>query len=334
MNSCMIIAEFGMLHEGSIGTALKMADVARECGADAVKFQTHIAEAETLRDAPMPPYFKGEPRWDYFTRTAFSLDQWNALKAHCEEIGIEFMSSPFSLEAVDLLEQAGMKRYKIPSGEVTNVPLLERIGQTGKPVILSSGMSPWSEIDRAVETIRKAGNGLTVLQCTSMYPTPPEKVGLNVMQEMAARYGCPVGLSDQSLTNYAGFAAAALGASVIEKHVTLTRWGYGSDAKHSIEPDEFKDFVAGVRAIDRMLANPLDKDDISAVAEIKPIFEKSVVAARNLPVGQALAFEDLRFKKPGTGIRADRYQEVIGRTLKTAKQPDEFIQWDDLTPVS
>lgn len=330
MNSVFIIAEFGMLHEGSIGTAMRMADAAKDVGADAVKFQTHIADAETRKNAPMPKYFSGEPRWDYFTRTVFSLDQWKRLKAHCGEIGIEFMSSPFSLEAVDLLEQADMKRYKIPSGEVTNIPLLEHIGRTGKPIILSSGMSPWSEIDRAVETIKKSGNPLTVLQCTSMYPTPPEKAGLNVMQEMAKRYGCPVGLSDQSLTNYAGFAAAALGVAMIEKHITLSRWVYGSDAKHSVEPEEFRDFVAGVRAIEKMRANPVDKDDISAVAEMKPIFEKSVVAARDLPAGHMLAYEDLRFKKPGTGLRADRYREVIGKRLKNPVAWDEDILPDNL----
>lgn len=329
-NKCFIIAEFGMLHEGSIGTAMRMADAAKEIGADAVKYQTHIADAETRKNAPVPKYFSGEPRWDYFTRTAFSLEQWKALKAHCDEIGIEFMSSPFSLEAVDVLEEVGMQRYKVPSGEVTNIPFLERVGKTGKPVILSSGMSPWNEIDRAVETIKKSGNHLTVLQCTSMYPTPLEKVGLNVIQEMAKRYQCPVGLSDQSLTNYAGFAAAALGVAMIEKHITLSRWVYGSDAKHSVEPHEFKEFVAGVRAIEAMRANPVDKNDISAVAEMKPIFEKSVVAARDLPAGQALAFEDMRFKKPGTGLRADRYREVIGKQLKNPVARDEDILTDNL----
>ncbi|OGZ97803.1 MAG: N-acetylneuraminate synthase [Candidatus Sungbacteria bacterium RIFCSPLOWO2_02_FULL_54_10] len=324
-DTCCIIAEFGMLHEGSIGTALRMADAAKELGADAVKYQTHIADAETRKNAPMPKYFSGEPRWDYFTRTAFTLDQWKVLKAHCDKIGIEFISSPFSLEAVDLLEEVGMKRYKIPSGEVTNIPFLERVAKTGKPVILSSGMSPWKEIDRAAETIKKNGNHLTVVQCTSMYPTPPEKVGLNVMQEMAERYTCPVGLSDQSLTNYAGFAAAALGASIIEKHITLSRWVYGSDAKHSVEPDEFRDFVAGVRAIGKMRQNSVDKNDISAVAEMKPIFEKSVVAGRDLPAGHTLTFGDMRFKKPGTGLRADRYREVLGKKLKTAVRQDDDI---------
>jgi N-acetylneuraminate synthase len=149
--SVFIIAEIGSVHDGSFGNAKKLIELAKACGADAVKFQTHIAEAETLKDAPNPPYFQDESRYDYFVRTGFSLEQWNALKVHADKIGIEFMSSPFSIEAVELLERVGMKRYKIPSGEVTNTPLLEAVVATGKSVFLSSGMSSWKELDRAVE---------------------------------------------------------------------------------------------------------------------------------------------------------------------------------------
>jgi N-acetylneuraminate synthase len=149
----LLIAEVGSVHDGSFGNAKCLIDVAAECGADAVKFQTHIAEAETLRDAPMPPYFTGEPRFEYFQRTVFNEAQWRELKAHCQARGVEFLSSPFSVEAVELLEEVGIERYKIPSGEVTNLPYLEHIAQTGKPVLLSSGMSSWAELDEAVNTI-------------------------------------------------------------------------------------------------------------------------------------------------------------------------------------
>jgi N-acetylneuraminate synthase len=183
-----------------------------------VKFQTHIAAAETLRDAPNPPYFKGEPRFEYFTRTGFSLPQWKQLAENCRSAGVEFLSSPFSLEAVDLLEEVGVGSYKIPSGEVTNIPLLRKIAATKKPVLLSSGMSDWAELDAAVAALH--GGGLvTVLQCSSAYPCPPEQVGLNVMTEMRDRYGLDVGFSDHTLGVAAAIAAAALGASVIEKHL-------------------------------------------------------------------------------------------------------------------
>ncbi len=235
----MLIAEIGSVHDGSFGNALKLIEAAASCGADAVKFQTHIAEAETLKDAPMPPYFKGEPRFAYFRRTGFSLDQWRALRAKAGEHQVVFLSSPFSLEAVDLLEEVGVDSYKVPSGEVSNLPLLERIAATGKPALLSSGMSDWAELDAAVEALR-AGGPITVLQCSSAYPCPPEQVGLNVIAEMRQRYDLPVGFSDHTNGPAAAIAAAALGATVVEKHFTFSRLMYGSDAANGMEPDDFR----------------------------------------------------------------------------------------------
>ena len=179
-----VIAEVGSVHDGSLGNALCLIDAAADCGVDAVKFQTHIPEAETLPDAPMPSYFKGEPRFEYFKRTGFTVEQWRRLKQRCDERGILFLSSPFSEQAVDLLESVGVEQYKIPSGEVTNLPMLGKIAQLKKPVLLSSGMSSWPELDHAVETVREHHNDLTVLQCTSEYPCSYERVGLNVMLEM------------------------------------------------------------------------------------------------------------------------------------------------------
>lgn len=309
-----IIAEVGSVHDGSFGNAQKLIEAAAACGVDAVKFQTHIPEAETLTDAPMPPYFKGEPRFEYFRRTGFSLDQWKQLKQHCDNNGVTFLSSPFSEEAVDLLEQVGLTQYKIPSGEVTNLPMLEKIARLGKPVMLSSGMSSWDEIDRAVEVIQKYNAPLIVLQCTSEYPVPYERVGLNSMQAMAARYNVPVGLSDHTLTNYAVFAAVTLGASVIEKHFTFSRLMYGSDARHSLEPAEMSDLVQGVRAIERMLAFDVEKS-AEPYQEMKNIFEKSLVAASDIPAGTLLTREWVGIKKPGTGISAARLDEFIGRII-------------------
>jgi N-acetylneuraminate synthase len=331
MTKTFIISEFGMLHDGNLDTAFKMAQTAKECGADAVKFQTHIAQAETLKDAPMPSFFKGEPRWDYFTRTAFSLAQWKALKAHCDKIGIEFLSSPFSVEAVELLEKVGMARYKIPSGEVSNIPFLDRVAETGKPVLLSSGMSDWKELDLAFSTLKNAGaTEISVLQCTSLYPTPPEKVGLNVMQEMKKRFKTPVGLSDQSLTNYACLAAVTLGAEVIEKHIKLKENCYGSDVGHSVLPEQFSELVKGIRAIEKMRNNPIDKDDISAFVEMKRVFEKSVVSLVDIPKGAKISEKMVGVKKPGGGLPPSKFKDIIGRSAKHDIKANTTLKSGDL----
>lgn len=325
-----IIAEAGMNHDGSFGNACRMADVAAECGANGVKFQTHIAWAETLRDAPMPPYFTGEPRYEYFERTAFTRAQWAELKAHCERRGLEFLSSPFSIEAVDLLEAVGARRYKVPSGEVTNLPLLEVIAKTGKPVLLSSGMSSWEELDRAVNAVLKCHDHLTILQCTSEYPCPYEQVGLDVLAEMRGRYQLPVGLSDHTMTNYAAFAAVVLGASVIEKHFALSRLMYGSDARHSLEPPELAELVRGIRAIETMAASPVNKDDVGRFRIMKETFEKSVVALVDIPAGASITAEMIGIRKPGTGIPATHYERVLGRRAARDIKGGRVLVTDDI----
>lgn len=331
MKSITIIAEVGSVHDGSFGNALKLVEAAARTGVDVVKFQTHISEAETLRDAPMPPYFKGEPRYEYFQRTGFSETQWRQIKAHCEANDVEFLSSPFSVEAVELLERVGMARYKIPSGEVTNVPMLDVIAQTGKPVILSSGMSTWAELDIAVNTVLKHHDQLTVLQCTSEYPCPYEEVGLNIMLEMRERYNVPVGLSDHTLTPYASFVAVAFGASVIEKHFTFSRLMYGSDAPHSLEPPEFKTLVDGIRAIGIMRSANVDKDKMaSRLGHMKETFEKSVVTVQAVPAGTTLTRAMLGIKKPGTGIPAALINDVIGKEAARDLPTDYLLQPNDL----
>ena len=326
-----IIAEVGSVHDGSLGNAKKLIEVASERGADVVKFQTHIALAETLRSAPAPSYFTGEPRFEYFERTGFSKDQWQQLKDHCELNHIEFLSSPFSAEAVALLEELGVRRYKIGSGEVTNLPLLEVIAETGKPILLSSGMSTWAELDEAVETVLRKHDRLTLLQCTSEYPCSYDQVGLNVMLEMRDRYKLPVGLSDHTLTGHASVAAVVLGASVIEKHLTFSRKMYGSDARHSLEPDEFADMVQAIRAVETILRSPVDKDAKAAeLTEMKTIFEKSVVSAVDIPAGTLLSAGMLAFKKPGTGIPARRLREIVGRRAVRDVRKDTLLREEDL----
>lgn len=329
MPSTYIIAEIGSVHDGSFGNALKLIEAASRCGADAVKFQTHIPEAETLRDAPSPGYFSAEPRFEYFRRTGFSIDQWKELSTHCAKQGVGFLSSPFSLEAVDLLERVGVAAYKIPSGEVTNLPLLDCVAATGKPVYLSSGMSDWNELDAAVATLRKGGP-ITVLQCTSAYPCPNERVGLNVLGEMTRRWELPIGLSDHTNGIAAGIAAATLGASVIEKHFTFSRLMYGSDAANATEPEDFRLFCASVKAVATMVANPVDKNDLTPYRDMKRVFEKSIVTARPVRAGAMLAREDLAFKKPGDGISASRWRELVGRAVNKEMPADYKLSDNDL----
>ncbi len=327
----LVIAEVGSIHDGSFGNAQKLIEVASQCRADAVKFQTHIAAAETLRDAPMPPYFKGEPRYEYFERTGFRRGQWHALQSCCHEKQIGFLSSPFSIEAVELLESIDVSRYKVPSGEVSNLPLLMVIAQTGKPVLLSSGMSSWAELDEAVNTILRHHSQLTVLQCTSEYPCRYEEVGLNAMLEMRDRYALPVGLSDHTLTPFASLAAVVLGAAVIEKHLAFSRRMYGSDARHSLEPEEFAELVSGIRAMEAMIAAKVDKDATAVrLQEMKNIFEKSVVSLVDISAGTVISREMVGLKKPGTGIPARRLGEVVGRCAARHIHQDTLVVEEDL----
>jgi len=324
-----IIAEVGSVHDGSFGNACKLIDAAAQAGADTVKFQTHLADAETLRDAPQPSYFKAEPRFEYFQRTGFSLERWKSLAAHARSCGVQFLSSPFSEEAVDLLEEVGVTNYKVPSGEVSNIPLLERLAAVGKPVLLSSGMSNWEELDAAVAVL-KGRVELAVMQCTSMYPCTPERVGLNVIAEMRARYGVAVGYSDHTLGPAAAIAAAALGATVIEKHFTFSKLMYGSDAKNSMEPVEFTALCRDLRDTWTMIGHPVDKADVEPYREMKRIFEKSVVTSQALVAGAVLSRAALAFKKPGDGIPAARYAKLLGRKLRRDVPVNYKLSEDDL----
>lgn len=326
MNKTTIVAEIGNTHEGSLGLAKQFIRAAADCGVDAVKFQTHLFEAESLPTAPNPKYFTDESRKEYFERTAFSKNQYKELKRFTEEeFGIEFFSSPFSLEAVDLLYDLGVKTFKIPSGEVSNIPLLEHVAKTGQKIVLSSGMSSWEELDEAV-SIFAGKNELIVLQCTSEYPCLPQNAGLNIMLEIRDRYDCKIGFSDHTTGIGIPLAAVVLGATFIEKHFTLSRKMYGSDAKNSTEPDEFSRLVTEIRSVETALLSPVDKNaKVASLSDMKLIFEKSIVAASDLAEGTTLRFEDLRFKKPGNGIPAREYKNLLGKKLKAPVAYNEMF---------
>jgi N-acetylneuraminate synthase len=332
-NRCLIIGEVAQTHDGSLGTAHAYIDAIANVGADAVKFQTHLAAAESTPGEPWRIKFspQDETRYDYWKRMEFTEEQWRSLAVHARDRGILFLSSPFSFEAVDLLERIGVPAWKVGAGEVSNLPMIEKMARTGKPVMLSSGMSDWAELDAAVECVRSNGAPVAVLQCTTAYPCPPEKIGLNVIAELRERYQCPVGLSDHSGTIYAGLAAATLGAKIIEIHVAFSRECFGPDVIASVTTPELKQLVEGVRFIERALAHPVDKEAMAEdLSELRKVFGKSIVAARDLNAGDRIAAEDIAFKKPGTGIPAARFNEVINRRLKRAVAADTLLSEDDL----
>lgn len=330
---CLIIAEVAQAHDGSLGTAHAYIDAIAGAGADAVKFQTHIAAAESTPDEPWRVKFslQDATRFDYWKRMEFTAEQWIGLKQHADESGLLFLSSPFSFEAVDLLERVGVAAWKVPSGETANLPMLDRMTATGLPLILSTGMSPMDEIDTAVERIRSRGIEPTVLQCTTDYPCAAEKVGLNLIADFHERYGCPVGLSDHSGTIYPGLAAATLGIEMLEVHVTFSRELFGPDVRASITIDELRGLVEGIRFIETMNTHPVNKEDMAR--DLKPLrdmFTKSVVAQKSLKAGTVLKIEDLALKKPGTGLSAARLPALVGRRLKRAIRADTMISEDDL----
>jgi N-acetylneuraminate synthase len=260
----------------------------------------------------------------------FSEEQWQGLRAHAADRHLTFISSPFSLEAAALLQRVGLDAWKIASGEVTHRPLLEFIGASGLPVFLSTGMSPLSEIDQAVALLQARAAPVTVLQCTTAYPCPPEKIGLNLIPLYRKRYRCEVGLSDHSGTIYAGLAAATLGIDALEVHVTLSRDMPGPDVPASVTTAELHQLVEGVRFIEAIREHPLDKDAMSdEMQPLRRLFTKSAVAVAELPAGTVLTQAHVAFKKPGTGIGADRVAEILGRRLRRTVCADAQLSPED-----
>lgn len=328
-----IIAEIGQAHEGSLGMALSYIRALAGTGVDAVKFQVHIAGAESSEFEPFRVKFsqQDKTRFDYWKRMSFTEEEWKLLKNECDKNRVEFLASPFSNEAVDLLERLCVNQYKIGSGEVNNFLLLQKIADTGKPVILSSGMSSFNELDDTVKFLKEKKVGYSILQCTTAYPTKPEEYGLNVIAELKERYNVPIGYSDHSAKVETCIAAAALGASILEFHAVFSRKSFGPDATSSLEIDEIKALVNAIKNIKIARNNPVDKSDNSKFASLKDIFEKSLAVNRDLKEGHVIQFEDLEAKKPkGFGIPASRFEMVIGKKIKQDLKQWNFLQEEDL----
>lgn len=329
----MIIAEIGQAHDGSLGNAHAFIDALSSTGVDAVKFQTHIAEAESSEFEPFRVKFSKQDitRYDYWRRMEFTAEQWKGLRDHCAERQLKFISSPFSIAAVELLDQLDIDVFKIGSGEVTNLLLLERIAKTGKPIILSSGMSSWDELDKTVEFLKPFGNKLSILQCTTAYPTQPEQWGINVIPELKSRYQLPSGFSDHSGDIYASLAAAALGAEIFEFHVVFDKRQFGPDSIASISIDQTAVLCEGIRQIRRANSNPVRKSESNQYSELKIMFGKSLAVNKDLLEGHRIDLNDLESKKPGNqGIPADQYSRVVGKKLTTTLKKWSFLKPEHL----
>jgi N-acetylneuraminate synthase len=327
-----VIAEVAQAHDGSLGAAHAYIDAVAQTGASAVKFQTHYAAEESTPGEPWRVKFskKDESRYEYWRRMEFSLEEWQGLADHARERGLVFLSSPFSQKAIDVLNEVGVPAWKVASGEVSNLPLLEAMAKTGKPVLLSSGLSTFEDLDRAVACVRPHAP-VAIFQATSAYPCPPTTIGLNLLAEYEARYQCPVGLSDHSATLYAGLAAVALGASLLEVHVVFSPECFGPDTSSSLTPPALRQLVEGTRFIQTALAHPVDKRELPAPQrELLRLFGKSVVSARALRKGEILRAADLAAKKPGTGIPAARLPSLVGKIITRDVGQDELLREDDL----
>lgn len=328
-----LIAEIAQAHEGSLGILHSYIDAVAQTGVQAIKFQMHIAEAESSSHEPFRIKFSKEDatRYDYWKRMEFSLEQWKEIKQHCDAVGLDFICSPFSNLAVDWLEEIGVHTYKIGSGEVSNLLLLEKIMRMRKPIIISSGMSSFAELDKTVAFLKDHNAEFSILQCTTAYPTTPEQYGLNVIAALKERYGVSVGFSDHSAKVATGIAAVALGADILEFHVVFSRLMFGPDTMASLTIEETSALVTAVNEIHLAKSHPINKNDNSGFRELKSIFEKSLAVNKDLPQGHILSFDDLESKKPtGYGISATDFAKVIGRKLNANKSRWDFLNEADL----
>lgn len=325
-----IIAEAGVNHNGSAETARRMIDAAAAAGANAVKFQTFKAEALTTRKAEKAAYQKratgtGETQYEMLKRLELSYEQQIEIAKYCAEREVVFLSTPFDRESVDFLEELGVPAYKISSGEVTNLPLLDYIARKGKPMLISTGMSTLGEVEEAVETVRKAGNEqIILLHCTSSYPASYQDVNLRAMLTLKEAFHLPVGYSDHTLGIEVALAAVALGARVIEKHFTLDRNMPGPDHMASLEPEELKRMVHGIRCVEAALGDGR-KRCTAAEEEVKKAARKSIVAACTIPPGTTIREELLAVKRPGTGLPPKFISLLVGRRTKREVPKDALI---------
>jgi N,N'-diacetyllegionaminate synthase len=328
----LIIAEAGVNHNGDLALARRLIDVAANAGADLVKFQTFVAHRLVTTRAAKAAYQEqsgaGESQYAMLQPLELTRDMHLALIAHCKSRGIEFFSTAFDVQSIDLLAELGLSCFKIPSGEITNLPYLRHIARQGKPVILSTGMATLGEIEAALDVLERAGlsrDRITILHCSTEYPTPMADVNLRAMLAIREAFGVSVGYSDHTQGIEVAVAAVALGATVIEKHFTLDRTLPGPDHKASLEPAEFESMVKAIRNIERAMGNGV-KWPTTTEEQNKAAARKSLVASRQIHAGEVFTEGNLGVKRPGTGISPMRWDEVLGRKASRDFAPDEVIE--------
>ena len=326
----LIIAEAGVNHNGSVDNAKSMIDAAADAGADIIKFQTFKSEKLVTKDASKASYQEentgnNDSQLSMLKKLELSESDHIELKNYCQKRGIEFLSTPFDMESIDYLNELGISLWKIPSGEITNYPYLAKIASTGKPIIMSTGMSTIEEIEDAMRVLRDNGaKSISLLHCNTQYPTPFTDVNLNVMNTLKESFDVEVGYSDHTLGIEVPIAAVAMGASIIEKHFTLDRNMQGPDHKASLEPQELKTMVDSIRNIEMALGE-CEKKPTSSELENRNVARKSIVARKEIKKGDIFTEENITTKRPGTGISPRRWNEVIGKVATKDYLEDELI---------
>lgn len=326
----LVIVEVGINHEGQIGKALQLVDAAADAGAEVVKFQCHITDQEMVPTDMTPGKISSERLWDIIKRCELTESEEKQVQAHCATRGVMYLSTPFSREAADRLDAMGVPAFKIGSGECNNIPLLEHVAAKGKPMILSTGMNDIASVERSVAVLRKTGVPLALMHCTSMYPTPYDKVRLGAIDHLHRAFpDLPIGLSDHSLNIWTCLGAVALGASFVEKHFTLSRDWPGPDTGISIEPDELADLIEGSRAIWQARGGAKTR-----LPEEQPVIDfayATVVSVAPIKAGDVLSRDNIWVKRPGTGrILAERFEQVIGRRASRDIPADVHVSPDDI----
>ena len=332
---CFIIAEAGVNHDGSLERARRLVDVAWASGADAVKFQTFKADRLVTLDAPKAEYQlrntgADESQYEMLRRLELTEDAHLELMGYCSAKGILFMSTPFDEESADFLDEIGVAVFKMPSGEITNLPFLTHVAGKGKPMIVSTGMADLNEVETAVRCIEAAGNvDIVLLHCVSDYPAQPADVNLHAMKTIQSAFNVPVGFSDHTLGFEVALAAVALGACVIEKHITIDRGLPGPDHAASLEPDELKQMVRAIRNVEAALGHGR-KQPTEAEARTAAVARKSLIAARDLPAGTILTAELIAIRRPGTGLAPAMRTQLIGRKLRKNVRAGELLNLEML----
>jgi N,N'-diacetyllegionaminate synthase len=331
-NQCFIIAEIALSHEGSLGIALSMIDKAATCGVDAVKFQAHFPEHESSvwETFRTNGNLQDKTRFEYWKRTSFNEEEWLIIKNHCDRKNVLFLCTPFSIHAAMLLQKMEILAWKISSGDITNYPLLDFISSTNKPILISTGMSDYSEIASTVEYLNSSINNLCILQCTNSYPCPPEEIGLLEIPKLKELFGVDIGFSDHSGKIGSCIAAFTLGASVLEVHVTWDKEFYGPDVTSSLTFDELRTLTDSIRYLEKSFSSRNSKNDLKISHEhIRKLFMKGIYVNRNKNKGEIIGIDDLSFKKPVKGIPASDYISILGEVLKNDVFKDEPLMLSD-----